>query len=81
MPHVKAMNQALERWVAALDSRSTHYNDCSWSFLKLPDFEEVDLALMPDGVHPKGAGGEALLKCMARAVESALIAATVAGGR
>jgi hypothetical protein len=78
-PHVKAMNQELERWVSSLGSRFTHYNDCSWSFLKLPNYEEVDLALMPDGVHPKGQGGEALLKCMSRAIESALIAAAVVG--
>lgn len=45
-----------------------HYLDCGATLLT-PDGSAVDGALMPDGLHPNGAGAAALAGCLEPALE------------
>ncbi|PSC70716.1 SGNH hydrolase [Micractinium conductrix] len=65
-----AANREIWAFVEGQASRDLRFKDCGPRFLTTDG--SVNFELMPDGVHPAGPGGEALLQCMLEEVDPLL---------
>ncbi len=64
-----AVNRHIEEYAA---QQGLLYVDCSPRFLLADGSGLINRTLMPDGMHPTGAGGQLLAECFLGALQQAL---------
>lgn len=69
---VDAVNQRLQQYSKERLQQGVLYWDTSSPFLLPGPERRLNVELMPDGVHPEGAGGYAMAECVLQALQAAL---------